>query len=324
MDNLSATNPKVNLMWDMLSVERQKELYALIGKTLKDFKKASDKFEYGKMFPLELTKGFDQEEPQQFVYVKFIFRINEIPSSPEASAAQLLFEDIEVFKKDSINHWIDHVDRINKQNSDTQLFYENNIFEEKNVERNQAQISNAIEDGKIEMPKNRIEEFLKNRFIGQNEEVKEDVSNESLFDFFDKDSFKLSNEEYIEMFKSFAKASLNCSADSFIHKGHWGKEASFNNVINNLKTLQSRFSLCDFWTMKQDDLAEMGFVNWANKMMLIPFWAFPVILKNSQGKVLHTRENVDFTIVDNASVDFSNTFGCVTYGIPLLDLKSKI
>ena len=319
---LSATNPKVALMWEMLSEERQIEIENLIGKTLTEFKK-TDKFELGKMFPFELTTGFDQEEPHQFVYTKFIFRVNEIPTT-SANTAQLLFEDMEVFKQESINHWIDHVDRINKENPDTKLFYENTVYGDKNVKHNQAQISNAIDDGKVDMPKNRIEEFLKNKFIGENKEINEDVTDESLFDFFDKDSFKLSNDEYIEVFKSFAKASLNAASDSFIHKGHWGKEASFNNVINILKSLQNRFSLCDFWTMKQDDLAEMGFVNWANKMMLIPFWAFPVILKNSKDKVLHTRENVDFTIVDNARVDFANTFGCVTYGIPLLDLKSKI
>jgi hypothetical protein len=70
----------------------------------------------------------------------------------------------------------------------------------------------------------------------------------------------------------------------------------------------------------------MGFMNFNNEMMLIPFWAFPVILKNSIGKLLPTKSGEELIItsdIDVNDLDFSNSYGCTVYGISISELKNS-
>lgn len=142
-------NPKIIPMYNLLSDERKGEMRKLITETINKFKD-SGKLEYGRMYPFEVTKAFDQEEPIQFVYMKCVFKVDEIPfedimnkfgsneitkklDNAPITAVKMILEDIEVFKEDKMFDWVDHVSRINKQNienKDSQLFYENNIFKD--------------------------------------------------------------------------------------------------------------------------------------------------------------------------------------------------
>jgi hypothetical protein len=285
-------NPKILLMYNLLSEERKGEMRKLITETINKFKE-SGKLEYGRMYPFEVTKAFDQKEPKQFVYMKCIFKVDEIPfedimnkfgsnditrklDNAPITTVKMILEDIDVFKEDSVFHWVDHVDRINKQNiekKDSQLFYENNIFkndDNKNKEKDQAKIESAEfnkdshQAKKMQMMDDVINTNLKDKIKygigvdfdnGINNSDEEDINNEAFFDFYYPEAEILNNNEYFDMFKTYARASLNCCMDNFVNKGDVDSKEMFYNTIISLKTLQSRFSNCDFWKFNRELLA---------------------------------------------------------------------
>lgn len=137
-ENQDENGAKIRVMWESLSGERQTDINTKIINSIKKFE-GSGQLEYGKTYPLEFTFGFDKEEPIQYVYLMCAFRIvksdkpiqinKNLP--PTTSIVDIAMRDIEVFKKDQMFNWLDHVNRINKsneQNKEDQLFYENNIF----------------------------------------------------------------------------------------------------------------------------------------------------------------------------------------------------
>jgi len=159
-ENQIPHNPKITTMYDLLSGERKSELSKFIVETITNFRN-SGKLQYETIYPLEITKAFDQEEPKQFIYVRCAFKVYEKPvedvinlfgvndftkaiSTPTIPSIRMILEDVEVFNEDNIFEWLDHVNRINKQNSenkDNQLFYENNIFkDDSDTEKEQIKI----------------------------------------------------------------------------------------------------------------------------------------------------------------------------------------
>jgi len=355
-------NPKILTMYNLLSDERKGEMRKLISETINKFKD-SGKLEYGRMYPFEVTKAFDQDEPKQWVYMKCIFKVDEIPfdeiiskfgrnemteklDNAPITTVKMILEDIDVFKEDSMFDWVDHVDRINKQNisnKDSQLFYENNIFkndDNKNKDKDQAKIEStefnkdSHQAKKMKMMDDAINTNLKDKIKygisldfdnGINKNNNEGINNEAFFDFYYPEAEILDNEEYFDVFKNYARASLNACMDNLVNKGYVDSRDMLYNTLISVKTLQSRFSNCDFWKFNRKHLADMGFMNFNNEMLLIPFWAFPVILKNSTGKILATKTGEELIItsdIDINDLDLSNSYGCTIYGISVNDLKN--
>lgn len=358
-DNLFQYNPKILSMYELLSDERKNEMRVLISETISKLKE-SGKLEYGRMYPFETTKAFDQESPKQFVYMKCIFKIDEIPyeniinkfgsnditdklDNKPITTVKMIIEDIDVYKEDNFFDWIDHVNRINEQNSNkdvSQLFYENNIFkndENKDKGGNQTKIEcidfkkDSNQSKKMEM----MDEIIQNNLINNSNKNTdfnpngydiniEEINNSDFFDFYYHEAEKLSSDEYLSVLKLYAIASLNASMNNLIKNNHLDPNKVIFNSLSSLKTLQSRFSNCNFWEINKQHLLEMGFINFNNEMLLIPFWALPVILKNSAGKILPTKSGEELIITNDIQakdIDFSNSYGCTIYGINISDLK---
>ena len=362
--------------WSLLSQERQEIVSNLLMGVFDKFKKIGQ-VEPNKIYPIELTKGFDTEAPNQYVYIKGAFRIGglealqptmivkDLTTSQTVNAepvkdnsVQFIADIIEVFNNpmdmgdanDSIQ-WIDHVQRIDKTKN--KLYYNDNILNKEGEEStkesklSQAKITSALIKEKGEKAKaffdnmaNSTMSFInknytfradkKNTETGLTTIKKEEVINdpqpitpEELFDFYMEGIPVLTNEQYIDLFRAYAKSLLNNAMDGVIHQRYWDENTCFSNMVENLKMLQMNFSSCDFWNFSLEELLELGFVNWANKILLIPFWAFPIILINSIQKKLHTRDYEDYIIGEDTTdiIDFTNVYGCVIYGIPIADLR---
>jgi hypothetical protein len=92
--------------------------------------------------------------------------------------------------------------------------------------------------------------------------------------------------------------------------------------LYNLKDLQAAFSTCDFWKFNKSELGQLGFMNWSDEFLLIPVWAFPIILKNSKNKKVYTPASQELMIRD---IDVHEKplikYGCVPYGFKIEELK---
>ncbi len=92
-------------------------------------------------------------------------------------------------------------------------------------------------------------------------------------------------------------------------------------LIESLKDLQHKFSNCDFWKFKKESLLELGFMNFANKILLVPIWAYPVLHINGFGRMIAVKDG-NFVLLDENSgkFDFTNCYGCYGFGLPIMDL----
>ena len=247
---------KINIMWEKLSKERQGHLHKMIIETLDKFKQ-SGKLEIGKVYPIELTHGFDQEEPKQYVYIMCAFRYNDnkIPmmissSMPPimANTIELRFTDVEVFKEDNLFDWLDHVNRIekgNRENKNDQLFYEDNIFkkdkegdsentenekkdnkETKKTNPNQCGINQPIEDDNTLLRNPADMEIIGTASLFKENEHQEGfksnnnnhgLSEKELFDFYEKNEPVLTNEEYISLFRVYSRDVVNNMMVTYYH-----------------------------------------------------------------------------------------------------------
>ncbi len=127
---------KIEDNWKSILEHRRKELEQLIGETTVKTKEHS-LFDYGKVYPIELTKAFDSEEPKQWVYIKLVLSIQLNKAVFDVSIGEQeydliyrVFEAVEVYNEPD-DLWIDHVSRIAKEgeaNGDNQIYFENTIF----------------------------------------------------------------------------------------------------------------------------------------------------------------------------------------------------
>ncbi len=366
-------NPKLQIMWEALSENRQKEINMRIVNSIKKFE-SSGQLELGKTYPLEFTFGFDKEEPIQYVYLMCAFRLikpdkpiqinKNLP--PAKTIMDIAMRDIEVFKADNMYDWVDHVNRLNKnseQNKEDQLFYENNIFENKKQEGDsgkkeventsekksqQQDKSNPPNQCNINKPIDVKELDNENEMFGrvlfpdtENENkpkyVLHGIEESELFDFYDEEVSEKSNEEYLSIFRLYSRNMVNQ-----VMRGYYGHKIDFdanekdndddenNNddtdvvlgSLYSLKNLQASFCKCDFWKFNKYELGQLGFINWSDELLLIPIWAFPIILRNSRDKILYCPNNENI-IVKNIDITEhpSSKYGCVPYGFKINEIK---
>lgn len=362
---------KSNIMWDLLSDQRKLEVDKIITDTISKFEQ-SGKVEINKIYPFEITQGFDQDKNDvQYIYLRCAFRFNEIPPNifmpingmpiPK-NIVDVRVLDIEVFKEDEIFDWLDHVNRIEKEkneNKENQLFYEDNIFtkeedikpdEKDNKYDNEHKpiIKNLFSKESINPKQTNINKPIENKegiedkifgyhnfsdLINTNMgsattfnnnidfgEPPHLIPKKELFDFYSKSEPDKSNAEYLSIFRTYSRNIVNFTM--LIYYNHKDDSEMGDNhvmkLIHALKNLQNNFSNCDFWKFSRYELGQLGFINWSDEILLIPIWAFPVILKNSKDKIVFTptREEIlirDIDVNENPIVKF----GCVSYGFKI-------
>lgn len=352
MENPNFSN-KVNDSLKHLSQDRREEIMNIIIQTLSTFRQ-NEKFEEGKIYPFELTYGFDKEEPTQYVYVKCAFAlieqtIAEGDSIPrKVFSTKLNFEDLQIFKKEEMFEWLDHVNRINKDSKrEDSLHSENTIFKKEDSDKTnkpkdekektvQSNIRKSIIDKNPNSPFNQKPNLPKGFFkkLGENEinpeniletninQNSEDDEND-IFDFWDEEMPEFTEEEYLETFRLFSKNAINSVMEGTIISNFFTDETEITKMclIDSLKDLQHKFSNCDFWKFKKETLLDLGFMNFANKILLIPIWAYPVVHVNGFGRLLAKKDGgFDMLDEDLEKFDFTNCYGCYGFGIPIKDL----
>ncbi len=334
MDNIHISK-KADVSLKLLSDGRVNEIFDTLVQTLFNIRK-SDKLEYNKAYPLELTKAFDQEEPTQFIYAKCTFSViekivGENDSIPRKEhQTQISIEDIEIFKQEEMFEWLDYVNRITKESKEDSLYSENSIFknedanesngdENKNNKSTLANIKKNIPKGFFKKSGNDLnpEDTIENSSMDD-----EDEDND-IYDFYDEDKDRYTEEEYLDKFRMYSKNAMNSVMDGYLNPQFFSEEMPLTKIclIDSLKDLQNEFSNCDFWTFKKESLLELGFTNFANKLLLIPLWAFPIIGINGIDRVLGSKDGNIFTFTeDSKDFIFSNCYGCFGSGILIKDL----
>lgn len=357
-----SSNPKLSIMWEMLSKERQGQINKMLIDTIDKFKK-SGQLEVGKIYPFELTHGFDQEEPKQYIYMMCAFRLTKLDNPiiinkslpPVTTGLDIAMQDVEVFKEDQMFNWLDHVNRIeknNSQNKENQLFYEDNIFkkdkegeksesgseqqqekksENKKANPNQCNINKPIDDN-TDMKKDSIGVMVgRIDFVEDNKSeidnkysVKHGIPKKELFDFYEENEPDKSNDEYLSLFKTYSRNIVNHTTVTYYTHRIRDEESDSQvlNLIHALKNLQASFCKCNFWNFNKQELGQLGFMNWSDEILLIPVWAFPIILKNSKDKLVYTPSS-DETLIRDIDVDEKPLikYGCVPYGFKISELK---
>lgn len=346
-----SVNPKLTTSWDLLSSERQKEINNILVATIKKFED-SDKLEFDKIYPFELTHGFDQENPIQYIYLMCAFRLKKLDKPlvqndlvKVTSVIDISVQEIEVFKEENMYNWIDHVNRIeksSKENKENQLFYEDNIFnketESNNKQKekkfpNQCNINKPNDDTK-KIDIGDIGSVIEKSFMQNNDTNSNNNNNNNnvddylphgipkneLFDFYKKEEPIRTNQEYIDMFNVYSRKITNDAMTIYyFHK--LDENETLVKSLHSLKNLQLSFSNCDFWKFTKNELGQFGFMNWSDELMLIPVWVFPVVLKNSKDKKVHTPINEEVLI---RNIDFNlipaTKYGCVPYGLKINEL----
>ena len=363
-----SSNPELSTMWEMLSKQRQGELNNMIIKTIDKFK-GSGQLEVGKIYPFELTHGFDQQEPKQYVYLMCAFRLTKLDNPiivnknipPVTTGLDIALQTVEVFKEESMFNWLDHVNRIeknNRENKENQLFYEDNIFKQekdketekeksesvnnnkveenkkdKRVNPNQCNINKPIEgDANTDMNNNSIGvmigrvDYSENIELENNEySIKHGIPKKELFDFYEENEPDKPNDKYLSIFKTFSRNIVNHTTVTYYnHRVHDDKaDNDVLKLIHALKNLQVSFCKCNFWNFNRNELGQLGFMNWSDDVLLIPVWAFPIILKNSKDKIVYTPTSEQVLVRD---IDIHEKpmvkYGCVPYGFKISELKS--
>ncbi len=352
-----SSNPELSTSWDLLSKERQAQINKMLIDTIDKFKK-SGQLEVDKIYPFELTHGFDQEEPKQYIYLMCAFRLTKLDNPilinrtlpPVTTGLDIALQKVEVFKEEFMFNWLDHVNRIeknNSQNKENQLYYEDNIFEKnkesekvevgienkKEKERkqnpNQCNINKPIDDN-TDMSKDSIGVMIgRMDFNNENSEapfssVKHGIPKKELFDFYEESEPDKSKEEYLSIFKTYSRNMVNHTTETYYNHRVRDDESESKvlNLIHTLKNLQISFCKCNFWDFSKSELGQLGFMNWSDEILLIPVWAFPIILKNSEDKMLYSP-SAEQTLVRDIDVDEKPIikYGCVPFGFKISELK---
>ncbi len=338
MQNIHISS-KADKSLKLLSDGRVNEVFDTLVQTLFNIRK-SDKLEYNKAYPLELTKAFDQEEPTQFIYAKCTFQVIErtvaendsIPKKEHET--QISIEDLEIFRKDEMFEWIDHVNRITKESKEDSLYSENSIFKNDDNNDGNSDENKSNKSTQANIRKNIPKEFFKRLGNGLNPEdtlesnLDPSMNNEEdeggdIYDFYDEDMPQYTEEEYLDKFRMYSKNMANSVMEGYIHPEFFSDEMSLTkfDLVNSLKDLQNEFSNCDFWEFKKESLLELGFTNFDNKILLIPLWAFPIIGMNGIDRIMGSKDGNIFTFTeDSEDFIFSNCYGCFGSGILIKDL----
>jgi hypothetical protein len=245
-----------------------------------------------------------------------------------------------IFSKDQMFDWIDYVNKIKNQKDNA--YSQDSIFNKNGNDADddslQVYIKKSVIDKDPNSPFNQKfvlptnfyqrqasginpESRLETNLNLSSENEKEDEND--IFDFWDEEMPELTEEEYLDSFRLFSKNAINSVMEGTIISGFFSDETGVTKMclIDTLKDLQHRFSNCDFWKLKKETLLELGFTNFANKILLIPIWAFPIVHVNGFGRFLAKKDG-EFGVLDENldKFDFTNCYGCYGFGIPMTDL----
>lgn len=341
-----SVNPKLTISWELLSSERQKEINNILIATIKKFED-SGKLEFDKIYPFELTHGFDQESPIQYIYLMCAFRLKKLDKPlvqnnlvKVTSIIDISVQELEVFKEENMYNWLDHVNRIDKnskENKENQLFYEDNIFTKEAEPNNKQQEKKFPNQCNINKPNDDTKKidigdigsmieksFIQDNNVNSNDDgysLPHGIPKKELFDFYNKGESIRTNQEYIDMFNVYSRKITN-DAMTIYYSHKLDENNTLVKSLHSLKNLQLSFSNCDFWKFTKDELGQFGFMNWSDELMLIPVWAFPVVLRNSKDKKVHTPINEEVLI---RNIDFNLIpaikYGCVPYGLKINELQ---
>lgn len=332
----------VNDSLPQLHGDRGTKIIDIIIEAVSSFRKTA-KFVEGEIYPIQITKAF-KEEPTQYVYVECAFSLVEQTIAENDSVPQkifstkLNFDKLLVFSKDQMFDWIDYVNKIKNQKDN--VFTKDSILnkdEDAPDDSVQVYIKKSIVDKDPNSPFNQKFILPKGFYQRQNNEINPEqrietnlntsVQNEEdendIFDFWDEQMPEFTEEEYLDTFRLFSKNAINSVMEGTIISNFFTDETEVTKMclIDSLKDLQHKFSNCDFWKLKKETLLDLGFMNFANKMLLIPIWAFPIIHINGFGRVLSKKDG-GFGLLDENldEFDFTNCYGCYGFGIPIKDL----
>ncbi len=148
--------------WKSLPQHRQTEIDTLLSDTVNSLK-LNPKFEFGKIYPIEITKAFDSEHPKQWLYLKMVFSVIRRKGiiaemgEQEYDMVHRMFEEIEIYDEtDYYPDWVDHISRISEsvKNNENQMFYENKLYgdsPDKNSTTVGEETKNEAIDGLIDM-----------------------------------------------------------------------------------------------------------------------------------------------------------------------------
>jgi hypothetical protein len=299
---------KIELMFGLLSKERQGEIQRAIYNTIleltKNMKPEESESLHGKV--IELTIAFDKEYPYQYVY--FIGQLVKIENNliPETlkklmptALMQFVMKDIEVYKQDNIDSWLDYKKKLEKQQS---VYYENQNTGEKRVEG---------QDVKQEEQNSAIDP--------------KDITNDEMYEYYNEYVQKYSVDEYLDKFYFASRSLINNVFESKLYQRHWGNDYSLKQNFRLVTALQNFFSAVDFTEFSKSELEMLGFINYKDKCMLIPIWAYPIALRNHTGLEIETVTGKNIIIgMDINSTDKKNydaRVGVVGFGIKLSSLR---
>jgi hypothetical protein len=295
----------------------------------------------GEIYPVEITKAF-KDEPIQYVYVECAFSLVEQTVAENDSIPQkilstkLNFDKLLVFSKDQMFDWIDYVNKIKNQKDN--VFSKDSILNKENSQSDdsvQIYIKKSIIDKNPNSPFNQKFVLPKGFYQKQSNELNpeqrietnlntnEVVEHDDIFDFWDEYVPELEEDEYLDIFRMFSKNAINTVMEGTIIPSFFNDSTEFTKLclIDTLKDLQHKFSNCDFWKFKKETLLELGFMNFANKILLVPIWAYPIIHINGFGRLLAKKDGgFDVLTEDLDKFDFTNCYGCYGFGIPITDL----
>jgi len=295
---------KVELAMNNLSTDRRNHINALIQGAIN---KIQNNPNQNLTYNIELTERFDKEEPYQFVWLSLSFSVQNLGFSiptpnglVNAIQANLTITDMEIFSQSNIDGWLDHVKRIKEQEATNLLKQgeiKNNVSDNKKVD-NQVEVDTNDDDDRIEEQK-AIEEL------------------EWLFTPLFSSPFpkEYSTEEYMKIFQRYSSIFANRIISGFINIQDEPIQSIKNKIDEALIMLTSEFDKCDFTKFSKEQLEQLGFVNWRNKTLMIPIWAYPIVLKNNKGLILHDIKGEEW-FVGKDYIFTEDKNGVMMVGIP--------
>lgn len=298
---------KVKIAMDNLSTERKNHIHKLIENSINPLKNNANQ---NMTYQLEITERFDKEEPHQFVWMSFNFSLQHlgflIPNYNGgmigAVQAHASITDMEIYSPPDIDGWLDHVQRIKDLQSKNLL--KNDEDKKEETSNNTVIINNQ----------NEIDMNDENDDLDEQKAIEE---LEYLFSplFSSPYPKSHSNEDYIKIFQKYSAIFANRVMAGFINMQDEPISLVQNRVNEALVMLTSEFENCDFTKFSKEQLETLGFVNWKNKILMIPIWAYPIILKNNKGLILNDIKGEEW-FVGKDYIFTEDKNGVIAVGIP--------
>lgn len=296
---------KIDIMFKKISEARRTHLEGQMRSAVEKILKSKAKS--NATYSVEITERFDKEEPHQFVWISLKIMMSDKPlpfmvatpqgmMQPMSTAIKVV--DMEVYEPSDIDHWLDHVERIKKQE---------NLYLEKEGKVEKGSLNSNDETAE------RIESAMNQELTDEQNIIEQQWMFMPLFTSLSPK--KKTKEEYISTFYKHMRLFANRIMDTHIHRDNENSIGAYNYIHSGFVMLMSEFDMCDFTEFSKEQLEMFGFINWRNKMMMIPMWAFPCVLKNNDGLKVTDIQGQTF-VVGKSFIDTENKNGSMAVGFP--------